>query len=462
MFGIVLSGITTLGAAPSAGGANGGAKPGPTVTGTTHPAPPSAPASGVTKPWESWLGQAVAVFVGAILLTLLGIYRFRGIDERIDKIRGDLDTRFETLTTRVDGSVDAANRLLGTADKKVQEIVEHERLRLQEAVRDGEDRISRLFEEQRGTLHREAVSVLATIDEKSAGLKQASDEFEQRTGWLREPGLGTSGPSTVGEAHRIASSAAASGRPREAIMALRQIVEHELDGAPQDFHNAGAQASYQDADELAKRIFDIGRSKYPWFVDLHADYAETLSKMGFAEEAISTLEALKKDPRAKQSVRYWVFFGSILTRAGEYRRAERVLTQGQKHFPYSGEILRELARAKLGQNEIAEAENMFKKAIEVEPSEHIAHNLYADFLWERGRIEESKEQLLAAIRFCEPSQANYPTYHYELGRACMAIGEFEEAKTALVTCLSFRERFDRAILLLAKLRMMKPELFGDS
>lgn len=452
-----------------------------------HAAVASGPPSGTTAPGDAndtaadvhgtsrggpaWLYQGISIFVAAILLTFLGIYRFRGIDEQLHKIRDSVDgqiansrTLFEDRVGKIEISVansqESVNKLVATTAARIEEIVKEAQAALARRAADHLRALDELAERKGEELKDELVGVVAGVNEATERYREAAQEFESRTGWLREAGKVTSRPANVGEAHRLATAASTDGDRESATAILREILNSNLDGGPEEFHNAGAQASYMDDNELARDIFDVGRKKCPWFVDLHADYAETVSKMGFHDEAVAALDPLRGDPAAQRSERFWTFFGSILNRRGLFERAEEVLNEGHRHLPNSGEILRELARAKTGLNDLPGAEETYRKAIEVQPSEHLARTKYADHLWERGRFEECKEQRLAAILYCEPTQANYPIYHYELAQVCMVSQEYEEAKAALDMALLLRPAFPRAMILRRKLAILRPDLFA--
>jgi serine/threonine-protein kinase len=128
--------------------------------------------------------------------------------------------------------------------------------------------------------------------------------------------------------------------------------------------------------------------------------------------------------------------GRALRQAGELKKAEEVLRQGQRHYPKDVWLNYKLAEVLKAQDppQWDEAIRFYTAARSVRPE--IGHDL-GHALQERGRQEEA----LAVFEELTRLRPDNPEHHYCLGRALLAKGQLDEAIQAYQEALHIDPKF---------------------
>ena len=125
---------------------------------------------------------------------------------------------------------------------------------------------------------------------------------------------------------------------------------------------------------------------------------------------------------------YW--YSLLLSSMGRQEESLSELETAYELNPLSVVILTNLASKKAAEDDTSKAEELFKRAIEVEPGRAATYTIYARFLGQIGKIQEAEELMRQALEI-EPNRVstyiNYAQGLREIGRVEEAIEVFYQA-----------------------------------
>ncbi|MFG6157743.1 type IV pilus biogenesis/stability protein PilW [Halomonas sp. 1390] len=137
-------------------------------------------------------------------------------------------------------------------------------------------------------------------------------------------------------------------------------------------------------------------------------------------------------------------------------RAMNALDRALEIDPDDAEALQAMAMVHQRQGEGALAGEMFRRAIEADPTLTRTRNNYAAFLYDRGRINEACEQLERASE--DTQYANRGQLFANLGQCRLEMGDVTAARQSLARAQAIDPRAARSYLLLAELEAAEGNL----
>lgn len=130
-------------------------------------------------------------------------------------------------------------------------------------------------------------------------------------------------------------------------------------------------------------------------------------------------------------------------------RALSALDKALSLDPDDAEALQAMAMVYQRQGEARLADETFRRALDADPGLTRAHNNYAAFLYDQGRIREACEQLEQAAD--NRQYANRAQLFANLGQCRQQLGDIEAARDSYRRAQSIDPRRPRSYLLLAEL-----------
>jgi predicted Zn-dependent protease/preprotein translocase subunit SecE len=341
-------------------------------------------------------GSAVLALLGYI-----GLQRLQNLDVEVqglrkfmyDQIRERVAEGREVLQASVDDEVDkrfqSTHEGIEQLSREFREDTEHARKRFEKTASDAMDRI------------REA--------------EEGATALFERYAWLQSPEVRTvadeiSGLVSVQEDDR------ASAR-----LALRRIVEQNLPGSENEFHNTHTQAMTLDDPELGLAIVDAGLRYFPDQYDLMADKARVLISLGKAREARELLEGWRQRKprefargwrpvvfyadavlageltpevtesledalddvcrRLPQETKPWSTYSRFEAHLGRATKAEEIVVEGITHNPYSQELNYVLGELLLQQGRANQSVKYLEAALDMDYQEQYQHSVDQHSVW---------------------------------------------------------------------------------
>jgi tetratricopeptide (TPR) repeat protein len=235
-----------------------------------------------------------------------------------------------------------------------------------------------------------------------------------------------------------------------------QSVIKKVPQEPDPLHLLGLIRKQQGQHEEAERLLRASIEKAPNRPNFHGNLGNLLSnlgRLGDAEKAYRQALALDNDFRPAR-----LGLARLLNEAGIHDAAEREADTLLDENPDDAEALAALGVALVGQSRYAEAEDAYRKALEIAPGYGAArHNLGA-MLAKVERVEESLAELDratdAGIRGVE--------IDFNRSSALMKLYRFEEGEQLLASSVKATPTYADAQKLLAQFRFMRgDENFAD-
>jgi len=170
-------------------------------------------------------------------------------------------------------------------------------------------------------------------------------------------------------------------------------------------------------------------------LELDDKLAEAHASMGLALKIENELEGAEREYKKAIELNpgyayahYW--YSLLLSEMGKQEEGLNELETAYELNPLSVVILVNLASQKIASDDTSKAEELFKRAIEVEPGRAATYSIYARFLGQIGKIQEAEELMRQAIEI-EPnrvwSYTNYADGLREIGRNQEAIELYYQA-----------------------------------
>lgn len=124
---------------------------------------------------------------------------------------------------------------------------------------------------------------------------------------------------------------------------------------------------------------------------------------------------------------------------GDGETALKLLVRAEKAYPFYEVTYHNLGNVYIAYDKLDEAEQAFRKAIDLKPTFVEAMNDLAALLVRRGRKEEAEKILIQAIEI----DPKYPYAHVNLGQLLMSKGSFTDAEKEFKKALGSRDLDER-------------------
>jgi non-specific serine/threonine protein kinase len=182
--------------------------------------------------------------------------------------------------------------------------------------------------------------------------------------------------------------------------------------------------AFPKAKEAAKKALELDDE----LAEAHASMGLALANVGHLDEAEKEYKkAIKLNPGYAYA-HYW--YSLLLSNMGRREESLKELETAYELNPLSVVILTNLASKKAASDDTSKAEELFKRAIEVEPGRAATYSVYATYLSQIGKVREAEELIRQALEI-EPNRVStYITYAQglrEIGRAQEAIELYYQA-----------------------------------
>ncbi|WP_192036148.1 type IV pilus biogenesis/stability protein PilW [Halomonas sp. YLGW01] len=159
--------------------------------------------------------------------------------------------------------------------------------------------------------------------------------------------------------------------------------------------------------------------------------------------------AVPQQDNQDEAVEAYTRLGTAYLERNNLPRATRALNRALEVAPNDPEALQAMAMIFQRQDEIALAEEYFRRALDAAPDATRARNNFAAFLYAQGRTRDACKQLALASE--DTQYANRAQLFANLGQCRRDLGQTEEAREALERAKVIDPRQPRSYLLLARL-----------
>jgi tetratricopeptide (TPR) repeat protein len=206
-----------------------------------------------------------------------------------------------------------------------------------------------------------------------------------------------------------------------------------------------------DAEQILKLGFQNNPKEYGYLTNLAAHYAIT----GNRPAMLQTLQEIKS--HAADYQRAYLVVGDFYLRLGDGDSAIREYRDGASKDPkhnvtYEKRIIEALMR----QGKRAEAAEMNAQVLKQNPNDSDAKGLAASFLLDKGDVTKA----LAELQTVVTRDPDNPVGRFNLGRAYVARGEWEQARQAFQKAIELRPDYVMARLALAQLQVSRGDYDG--
>jgi tetratricopeptide (TPR) repeat protein len=220
----------------------------------------------------------------------------------------------------------------------------------------------------------------------------------------------------------------------------------------QEASHAGRSAEAARLYEQIANIHSLGEGRAFFFLLASYEYLE----IGEHEKALEECRwAVAIKPHSHH---VWRQLGNILKDVGQYKEAEEALSKSIELKPTKVSYIY-LGCVQIETNRLSDAEDSFRKAIELAPEFDEAHYNLAAVLRDQGRLDEAVNAFNEAVRL----SPDYAEAHGALGEVYSLQGESAKATQHLERCLELTPDDLRAKELLRSLQEDKgDEAKGDA
>ncbi len=292
--------------------------------------------------YESFMQLAlpILVVVLAAMAGALGLKRLEQVDHEISMVRSELLSEQRRQ-----------EEVLAARQKEFRENVGSELTTMQSDIRQSADRLVEKAVQKRNDDLRARMSTfekcvedrVREIDgrlEPYRWLEERKDDLD----WLV-------GNETIEAAHKAVSSYFEKGKKDMAIRLSKHVVEEEIPGGPDDFHNLAAQLAKENQYVLAVRILANGLVSFPENVDLLAGALKYNMSIGRLDDADVLYKRLCAIDRSQWNWRGFVFVGDYLEILGKvddamdlYKEFRKILPDDERGYSQPGDYYRKLGK----------------------------------------------------------------------------------------------------------------------
>jgi tetratricopeptide (TPR) repeat protein len=371
------------------------------------------------------------------LLGYLGLQRLQNIDTEIQSLR---EFMFKQIKERVDEGRDV---LKASVDAEVDKRFEKTRVET-ETITTG----FRTYTEQSRSEFKQAAADatqgVAEVESRVKGLLEKYDWLSSED--VRNAANEVSQLTSVEQAHMTAAKLNHSGDTHSARLALRRIVEYNLLGSSDEFHNAHTEAMRMDDYPLGLAIVDAGLSYFPDQYDLMADKARVLISTGRADEARTLLE----DWRGRKPLEFsrgWrpvVFYSDAILSgeltSGAIEKVETAFGDVTKRLPTQLKAWSAYAQFERDLGRLDKAEEILRESLTYNPFSQQLNYVLGELLLKQGRAQEALEFCGRALKYDNQDQFQHDVSQdaikATLGQAYEAEGELDQAEVLYKSVLS--------------------------
>lgn len=343
----------------------------------------------------SALTQIAGGTIVLAILGYLGLIRLSNLDQEIGAMRNFMFAQIETRTD------DLKSTVTYEVMEPLKKVFDENAVKVENAAKEVLDTTKNQLVE----IEKRATVILERVNAN----KQEFEDTIKRYPWLTKSDISNllkrlENIPSAQKAHELAEELRA-GDPIASTAALQAIIDNDLPGDKEDFHNAHSEAMRQMNPQLGLKLAEKGLSHFPDDFDLMADKAKAFHSLGKINEAKSLLEDWKSR-KPDQFARGWrpvVTYANILQAWG------------------------------LTETSIEELDQIFTEVARLAPQEFKAIGSHARFLMDAGKRERAEEVLMAALEKNPYSQELHYVYGQLLlssGRAHDAVDHFEMAVRA--------------------------------
>ena len=269
------------------------------------------------------LAMPVLAVVIGFLISFLGLKRLGQFDAEIENLRKSLELRLseERLSSenqRVTFRDEISARL-----KEIKDTV----------TVVSEKYVAEAIEEKKS----EVISGFNEFISKTESVIQEIQEKLEPYSWLSSRSEEVDllvGINSVGVAHKKVTQLFAEGKADLAIKITEHVIQENITGDANDFHNLAAQLAREDLFLLASKLISCGLKLYPNNVDLLADGIKYFSSNGDIDDAEKVINMLNCIPRKYWNWRAFVFLGDYFELLGQYDSAIALYEDCKKELPY--------------------------------------------------------------------------------------------------------------------------------
>lgn len=329
------------------------------------------------------------------ILGYLGLMRLQGLDQELSALRQYV---FDQIKIRVEET-------RAVIRSNVVEDIRDENEKLAEEVRFSSKRATTELNEIVSSSRGEADRLRVSLEAISTRIETVLSEYP----WLRSEELRDSlaqlgNVKSASKAHELASDLSDSD-VQAALTVLQAVVNDQLPGSRDAFHNCHVQAMKLMAPKLGLEIANAGLKLFPGDVDLIGDKASVLIELGRAEEAVRLVSEWRAE-KPLQFARSWrpiIFFASAaraLEMTAELK--EEVISSFEGFLavaPHTDNVWSGYGDflADCGDQDGAEA--IFRRGITYNPYSQVLHYSLGRLLLEKSRPEEAASFLENAVKY---------------------------------------------------------------
>jgi tetratricopeptide (TPR) repeat protein len=374
-----------------------------------------------------WIAAAVITLLGAA-----GAFAAHGLSKRLvdpDTYRRELDEKLKDAVAGVNTRVAQVEARVDTFQKVAEERLQLAMQRFQSdaSARSAEissscERFLKMVQSQQASVEEKA-KVLATLEETMRAKVKEITEAAESVRVTKEAFIETVSASGLPEGGDKIPCAALlmqvdaafidGDRQRAAALLSAILNEAKVDADKVDLHNAGLRAEHMEANDLARKIWELGHRRFPDDEALHRDYASILGRCGLNEDAEQEFAAARKaHPTDGMTL---CLYATHLERIGKSERAAEVLASGVDGITDT----RGLAYAKLGslygeQRSYDKADDCFAKAKVADPSDDRVYSEEASYWENRSDHPEAAGKALQAaekaVTLVDKDESRYVGY----------------------------------------------------
>jgi tetratricopeptide (TPR) repeat protein len=223
-----------------------------------------------------------------------------------------------------------------------------------------------------------------------------------------------------------------SGKSTQAVEILKKIISEKRNIDLAHKYLAGIYSG-EGKTMAAVDILEDGKNRFPGSYELFVDYVKALSNVSRYSDVIEVIN--RSDfKEAEYDPEVWINLGLAHTKTGDFESAiksfQKVLALDGNYpqlFKYLGDAYFADAEKTKDRNKLTTAANMYKKAIELDPT-------YPNPYTELGKIAMVTNDLNGAINYWKTALGKDPNLSgalFNLGASLLMKGELNEAKVYL-------------------------------
>ena len=326
-------------------------------------------------------GSAVLGLIG-----FLGLQRLQNIDTEISQLRNYM---LEQLKIQMS---EGKAMLSAITHQEVERQLEKTRTEINQTTEIFQNDISEAITEFQSKFETAKIGI--------ASAEERTQEILKKYSWVeselfRKAADDIQRLTSVCEAQRRAEQFIQANDLHMARLSLKQIVERELPGSADHFHNVHLLPDRMGDPDLALKILDLGLQRFRNNYDLMADKADILITLGRPNDAITMLESWR------------------IEQTDEFSRGWRPVVFYAKA----------MQTVDLSQDRIKHLEEIFEDVTQHLPREVRPWKSYAQFEVKLGNFEKAEAILRTALEYCPLSQG----IRFNLGDLLLKLGDAEKA-----------------------------------